>query len=256
MGDKMSDINSVSKTRLIFEIIGVLVVFVVTMLISVIIVSVGISMFAPDMLIGINPETGAGGEFLSLAGYPLATVMMLVIIHYVLKSRGSGWRDIGLSKPDNFMKTLGWGVAITFGAFVVAFATSEIMTRLGHEQDLAMFDFIEGNLWAYLFMVTIISWFAAALGEEVIFRGVVMGNLAAIFGGERGAWILAAFIQALIFGAFHMYQDIAGGVATGAIALVFGFAYYYLKSLWPVIVAHGLIDTYGMTMFYFTGTAG
>ena len=252
----MSDSISVSKGRLIGEAIAVLVLFVITIVIGVVFVAMMARIFIPELLEGIDPVTGAGGALLSLIGYPFSTAIMLVIIHFILKSRAVGWRDIGLSAPDNLLKTIGWGILVAVVAFAVAVGASEIMTSLGYEQDLSSFEFIEGNFLAYLFMATIISWFAAGLGEEVIFRGVVMGNLAQVFGDGRGAWMLAAVLQALIFGGFHMYQEIAGGVATGMIALVFGFAYYRLRTLWPVIIAHGLIDTYGMTMFYFTGTTG
>ncbi len=41
---------------------------------------------------------------------------------------------------------------------------------------------------------------------------------------------------------------------TGAIGLVFGIAYLAVqRSLWPLILAHGLIDTIDMITHYFGG---
>jgi len=250
MGDIMSEAPTVSKGRLIGEIIGVLVVFFITMILGAIIAGIGIMAFFPEFLAGLDPTSETVAAKISLAGYPIAIIMMLVMIHFLLKSRGSSWQTIGLSKPDSIVKTIGFGILIAVVAFIVAIGVEQGMSALGHQQNLTIFSFIEGDFVAYILMATVISWFAAGLGEEVVFRGLVMRNLAEVFGGENRAWIIAAVLQALIFGAFHMYQDIAGGVATGTIALIFGLAYYKLRSLWPVIIAHGLIDTYGMTVFY------
>lgn len=247
----MSERISASKARLIGEVVLVLVAFLATMLIGLFLVLFLAGIFYPEILEGINPETGEGAELLNMVGYSVAVVLMLVLVHFLLKFRGLSWKNIGLTRPGNWLKTIGWGLAVTVAAMAMGYAVGLVMESLGHEQDLTTFNFIEGNFLAYLFMATIISWFAAALGEEVIFRGVVMGNLAEAFGGEKAAWMLAALLQAFIFGAFHLYQDLAGGVAAGMIAVVFGLAYYWLKNLWPVIIAHGLIDTYGMTLFYF-----
>jgi len=242
--------TSVSKGRLIGEAIGVLVAFFITMIVGSIIAGIGIMAFFPEFFEGLDPASETVAAQISLIGYPLSVIMILVLIHFLLKSRGSSWQRIGLAKPDNLLKTVGFGVLVAFIAFFVAIGVEQGMSALGYEQKLNIFGFIEGNFLAYLFMATIISWFAAGLGEEVVFRGLVMRNLAEAFGGEKAGWIIAAILQAFIFGAFHMYQDIAGGVATGVIALVFGLAYYKLRSLWPVIIAHGLIDTFGMTVFY------
>lgn len=78
-----------------------------------------------------------------------------------------------------------------------------------------------------------------------------MGNLVQLFGGSNIAWILAAILQGVAFGAFHLYQDVGGGVIAGTIGILFGLAYWKLQNLWPIIIAHGLVDTFAMTIFYF-----
>ena len=68
------------------------------------------------------------------------------------------------------------------------------------------------------------------------------------------AWILAAILQAVIFGLAHAYQGPVGVIKTGAIGLVFGLAYLAVgRNLWPLIIAHGLIDSIDMVTHYLGG---
>ncbi|WP_174754922.1 CPBP family glutamic-type intramembrane protease [Arenimonas daejeonensis] len=41
-----------------------------------------------------------------------------------------------------------------------------------------------------------------------------------------------------------------GIVVTGCIGLVFGLLYLRLRSLWPLVIAHGLVDTIGLVALY------
>ena len=109
--------------------------------------------------------------------------------------------------------------------------------------------FVRGDLAALLGMLAV-AWTSAAIGEEVLFRGFLQGRLHALFGAGRGAGIAAAASQALLFGVAHAYQGPSGIVVTGAIGLVFGLLYLRARTLWPLVIAHGLVDTVGLLALY------
>ena len=48
---------------------------------------------------------------------------------------------------------------------------------------------------------------------------------------------IALIIHAVIFGMLHIYQGLAGVIATGCIALIFGSVYFIIKrKLFPIIL--------------------
>jgi membrane protease YdiL (CAAX protease family) len=43
-------------------------------------------------------------------------------------------------------------------------------------------------------------------------------------------------------GAYHLYQGFGAGLGNVAMGLVFGYAWQRTGRLWPLIIAHGIID--------------
>ena len=79
----------------------------------------------------------------------------------------------------------------------------------------------------------------------------VMGLSAFPFG-----WTAALITHAIIFGSMHVYQGLAGMIGTGIIGFIIGL--YYLaggRRLFPVIIAHGIINTIGLTAYYLSDGA-
>ena len=72
---------------------------------------------------------------------------------------------------------------------------------------------------------------------------------------SRFAWILAAIFQAVLFGLVHAYQGIGGILTTGLIGLTFGLLYLVARrNLWPTIIGHGLVNTFGITVLHLQAT--
>ena len=49
-------------------------------------------------------------------------------------------------------------------------------------------------------------------------------------------------ISSLLRGAYHLYQGFGAGLGNLAMGLVFGYVWQRNGRLWPLIIAHGLID--------------
>jgi len=93
-----------------------------------------------------------------------------------------------------------------------------------------------------LLTLALVGWFAAALGEEVTFRGFILPRLAQLFGGKNTAWVLAILLQAVIFGLLHASS--LGMVTAAIFGILYGTVFWLSgRQLWPVVIAHALPDT-------------
>lgn len=55
--------------------------------------------------------------------------------------------------------------------------------------------------------------------------------------------IVALVGPSLLRGAYHLYQGFGAGLGNLAMGLVFGYIWQRTGRLWPLVIAHGLIDT-------------
>jgi membrane protease YdiL (CAAX protease family) len=94
----------------------------------------------------------------------------------------------------------------------------------------------------------------AAMWEEIVFRGFLLGRLRAAMPkrDSRGAALcrdaLAVLLTALVFATGHGYQGVLGLVQTAVAGVALGALTIWRKSLWPAIGAHLLIDAFGLVM--------
>ena len=78
--------------------------------------------------------------------------------------------------------------------------------------------------------------FFVALGEEVLFRGLVQRNMMDLLG-----WKWGLFAASLLFGIMHLtWRSIPELGFTFLAGLVFGYLYYRTKSLTAPVIAHGV----------------
>lgn len=87
--------------------------------------------------------------------------------------------------------------------------------------------------------VLIMAAFANAWAEEVIVVGYLLTRLDQLRVGRRAAILWSALLR----GAYHLYQGFGGGLGNLAMGLVFGAVWRRTGRLWPLIIAHGVIDT-------------
>ncbi|MBS9535211.1 CPBP family intramembrane metalloprotease [Mycobacterium sp. M1] len=81
--------------------------------------------------------------------------------------------------------------------------------------------------------------FANGWAEEVIVVGYLLTRLRELRMHPAAALVCSALLR----GAYHLYQGFGAGLGNVAMGLVFGYAWQRTGRLWPLIVAHGLIDT-------------
>lgn len=195
---------------------------------------------------------------LRLAGFALAgppAVLAACLAAWWLQRREAdpiaAW---GLARPASIGRGLLWSLAALGLGYAAATATVLLATRgFGWPmQDTARIARLIATPWGLAGMLAA-AWSAAAVGEEVLFRGFLLHRLRAALASRRGAGLVAVGLQALLFGASHAYQGPTGILLTGAIGCAFGLIVLRTRNLWPVMLAHGLMDTLSLVGLYLRG---
>jgi membrane protease YdiL (CAAX protease family) len=87
--------------------------------------------------------------------------------------------------------------------------------------------------------VLVLAAFANGFAEEVVVVGYLITRLRQL-GLTRSR---AVVVSSLLRGLYHLYQGFGAGLGNVAMGLVFGYAWCRTGRLWPLVIAHGLIDT-------------
>jgi membrane protease YdiL (CAAX protease family) len=94
-----------------------------------------------------------------------------------------------------------------------------------------------GDTW-WRIPVLIAVAFANGWAEEIIVVAFLLTRLRQLGINPVTALVASSLLRA----AYHLYQGFGAGLGNLAMGLVFGFVWLRWGRLWPLIVAHGLID--------------
>lgn len=192
---------------------------------------------------------------------PITLVGTLVLLTVYMRARGESWRTTGLPRLEGSREKLmvvpkALLTLVAFAASVGLALLSCKLLGIGLEEEAPQgvkdrFGAIYGNMSELLLWVGL-SWTTAAFGEEMFFRGFIITKLQAVFKDARFANFFAVLLSAIFFGYVHYYyQGMRGFVVTGAIGFALGSMFlFYKRSLWPLILLHGAIDTLGFVATY------
>lgn len=87
--------------------------------------------------------------------------------------------------------------------------------------------------------VLIFSAFANGFAEEVVVVGYLITRLKQLGLSQNRAILASSALRGL----YHLYQGFGAGLGNLAMGLVFGYAWCRTGRLWPLVIAHGVIDT-------------
>lgn len=77
-----------------------------------------------------------------------------------------------------------------------------------------------------------------AVAEEVVVVGYLMTRLRQLGAGTTAAVASSALLR----GSYHLYQGFGAGLGNVVMGLIFGAAYRRWRRLWPLVIAHFLLD--------------
>ena len=99
------------------------------------------------------------------------------------------------------------------------------------------------NTSGLLFNLFLIA-FIPAIGEEMVFRGVLQKKLHSILQSHH----LAIFVSSFIFSAIHM--QFFGFLPRFILGIILGYLFYYSKNLWMPIIAHFINNALAVLIMY------
>ena len=176
-------------------------------------------------------------------GIPLA-LLAIWLISWIKKVR---WSDLGLYRPESWSKTIKMAL---FAMLIVQIVGTLQFTLSKSPQDLSSYQEAM-TPWGLLRWI-VIAWTTAGFGEEIIWRGFFMKQIARLFDEQkRSSWVIGLVLSSIGFGLVHFHQGIGGIVGNVFVGLVFGI--FYLRSgrnLWVPIIAHGLTGTLRFIMVF------
>ena len=182
---------------------------------------------------------------------------LLVLCTWFLRLAGERWAYVGLRPPPRWW----WVPLLAAGGFMLLYAVSGVMSHVvlpalgAAPPALDSLQALRGDPARFLYAAIPVAWGSAAFGEELVVRGFLLDRIAKGIGSSRTpAYVAAIIIQAVLFGACHLYQGIGGALLTGAIGLVIGLVWFGgRRNLWACIVLHGVVNSLTFIAAYTAG---
>jgi membrane protease YdiL (CAAX protease family) len=188
----------------------------------------------------------------------IGVVAGLLLSTLRLKLRSQTWGNIGLSSPGNALHSALAAFALYFLTLISVLVIVEPVSRILQWEplDLSSFKRIQGDGFS-LGVTLLLVWTVVAFGEEMVFRGLVLSRLEELLGTGRRGTVLAVGVQAILFGLGHLYLGPRGVLTAAVIGAIYGTWFLMRgRTLWPLILAHGLTDTISILAIYSGLAAG
>jgi len=176
---------------------------------------------------------------------PILFVMGLIS----LRLRDGGWTAMGLRWPVSWRRTILFALATA--ALRILLSTLVVDPLTARFWPPAIAPSVTGHVMVALRWLGIV-WTFAAFGEEIGYRGYLLNRAADVGGRSKAAYWAGVLVVAVLFGYGHYYKGPSGMVDSGMAGLLLGGAYVLSgRNLWVCILAHGFIDTFGVTAAFF-----
>jgi membrane protease YdiL (CAAX protease family) len=169
--------------------------------------------------------------------FPLVpALLVLFLLAQVRPPARSPFDVLGLNRRRPGFD-IGWGVLLTAIIGIPGLGLYFVAHALGINTQVAA-----GNLasnWWTIPVYVLLAFMNGALEETVM-----IGYLFTRWRQAGAAWWGVILGSALIRGTYHLYQGWGGFVGNMAMGVIEGFFFYKTKRVWPLIVAHTLLDVF------------
>ena len=187
----------------------------------------------------------------------------IIAATFFMKKRDITWKDRGLSLPvgaKNWLKSIGLAILTAVAVMILMALVMPVVSELLGigipESSTDRFEFFLGKPTVFFAYLVVVIWIGAALGEELLMRGFLLNSLISFFGDHKKGVLAAILLHAIIFGMLHVSQGMPGIISTGFVAVIFAFIYLRCgKKLFPLIIAHGVVNSIGVIAYYFSDGA-
>jgi membrane protease YdiL (CAAX protease family) len=87
-------------------------------------------------------------------------------------------------------------------------------------------------------VVALVTSFCIGFSEELVFRGYLIPRFEQLL---HSTW-LSVLLTSILFALVHLYLGVDGVWNVFLIGFVFGAMFAYFRRLWPIVIAHAMID--------------
>jgi membrane protease YdiL (CAAX protease family) len=166
----------------------------------------------------------------------VAVVLALFLLAQVRAPARTPFAAMGLDRSRPRFD-VGWGVALAAMIGIPGLGLYWLAHQIGINTTVAA-----GNLasnWWTIPVYVLLAFMNGALEETVM-----IGYLFTRWRQAGAPWWGIVAGSALIRGTYHLYQGWGGFVGNIAMGVIEGFFFYKTKRVWPLIVAHTLLDVF------------
>lgn len=205
----------------------------------------GLPIFASIMSLGTGGESGSPtGGALVYNNSALLNILVFELIQsafliWFLRVRGWTLEKFGLSIS---WRGTGLGWLLLVGTYVLAMgaqALAELLMPLQMPVAGQQYPTADPRLSMQLvFLTSTVN----GIFEELFVAGYIITALR----DSRGIW-MAVNVSTVVRLLYHIYQGPLGVITIVPMGLLFGFVYARTRQLWPLILAHVLIDIIGLS---------
>ncbi|OQO90795.1 CAAX protease family protein [Saccharomonospora piscinae] len=153
---------------------------------------------------------------------------------YLLWRAGVRLSRIGLDRRRPGRDLL-WAVALAAGIGIPGLAFYFTAWHLGF--NLAVQPSTVDEAWWRPIALTLAA-FGNAFAEEVLVVGYLLTRLRQLGWSENASLLVSSVLR----GTYHLYQGLGGFVGNVVMGLVYGRVWQRTNRLWPLVVAHTLLD--------------
>ncbi|SDC50685.1 CAAX protease self-immunity [Rhodococcus tukisamuensis] len=154
---------------------------------------------------------------------------------YLLWRSGLGPARIGLPARPDWRRDLLPGVGLAALIGLPGLALYLVANALGANLTVVP-STIDDHWWR---LPALVAWaFANSAAEEVLVVAYLISRLRRLGWSENRSLLASAVLR----GSYHLYQGLGGGLGNVVMGLVFGRYWQKTGRLWPLVVAHWLID--------------
>lgn len=194
----------------------------------------GVELFIVGLIFILNELFFTGVRYSS----QVALVSSLLVITYSLRKRNSSWSSMGFCWPANWTRAI---ASIVLCVVTIGLVFNFIIQPLFPHGANSISKGTETSLYEMLFQLIIIGIGTAAIGEELLFRGLILNNINKIIGKNFVGTVVAILLQAFVFAILH--SGVQGMVSAGVIGIILGVFYIISgRNLIVVMIAHAVPD--------------
>lgn len=180
-------------------------------------------------------------ELAQSAAVVLLELAYLLPVIFIFAWRRVHWRSL---RFGNFKwDALGIGCGLLIGSYIIIIVHNALLFFLGVETQgeniVNLFAELDSPFWFF-----IVGAIFAPLVEEIFFRGFLFQGFR-----ERYGWVTGMLLSAAIFAVAHL--DLVVLIPTFILGCLLAYVYHRSNSIWPGIILHFLVNSFGLLGAYF-----